>query len=199
MYTSCFATTHVVVFLWVCKTSYHLLISPPLPTSLIHSQHPITRPLFSICHRLKILHCWRVNPHKIACNSKMWQQYTRFFPAIGLTIPDVFQLKTFLIPRGIIPQKINSSGLFVSEELGNKHTNSLTSYYFLRVMVNTVDELIDDNQLIKGCLFVCHCLYPKQLFISDSQEAILSFLVTFDKDLDPTTHLLIITLQITHL
>ena len=35
-YTSGFATTHVVDFLWVCKTSYHLLISPP-PTNLPNS------------------------------------------------------------------------------------------------------------------------------------------------------------------
>ena len=36
-HTSGFTTTHVVVYLWVCKTSsYHLLISPP-PTNLPHS------------------------------------------------------------------------------------------------------------------------------------------------------------------
>ena len=34
--TSGFATSHVVVYLWVCKTSYHLFFSPP-PTNLPNS------------------------------------------------------------------------------------------------------------------------------------------------------------------
>ena len=41
--TKGFATTHVVGFLWVCKTSYHLSISPP-PTNLPNSlPYPITQ------------------------------------------------------------------------------------------------------------------------------------------------------------
>ena len=53
-----------------------------------------------------------------------------YFPANGQTNPDVFQPKTFCIPRGIIPQNFSSLGFAVSEELGNiqthTHTNSLT-------------------------------------------------------------------------
>ena len=36
IYTIGFATTYVVVFVWNCKTSYHLLISPP-PTNLANT------------------------------------------------------------------------------------------------------------------------------------------------------------------
>ena len=61
------------------------------------------------------------------------RQYTCYFTANGS------KNKTFCIPRGIIPQDFSSSGLVVSEELGNKHpnrqTNSLTFYYFYRVIV----------------------------------------------------------------
>ena len=43
-WTSGFVTTHLVDFLWVCKTSYHLFIPPhPLTTSPIPSHHPITQ------------------------------------------------------------------------------------------------------------------------------------------------------------
>ena len=42
--TSDFATTHEVAFLWVCKTSYHLLILPP-PTNLPNS--------LPLCHTLE--------------------------------------------------------------------------------------------------------------------------------------------------
>ena len=48
------------------------------------------------------------------------------FPANGSTNPDVFQPKTFCIPRGIIPQNFSSLGFAVSEELGNKQTNKQT-------------------------------------------------------------------------
>jgi len=41
----------------------------------------------------------------------------------GSTNPDVFRPKTFLIPRGIIPQNFISQGFAVSEELGNKQTD----------------------------------------------------------------------------
>ena len=34
----------------------------------------------------------------------MWRQYKCSYPANGSTNPDVFQPKTFSIPRGIIPQ-----------------------------------------------------------------------------------------------
>ena len=55
--SSGFATTHVVDFLWVCRTSYHLLISPPptkLPNSLpapYHSASILNMP------RVKDSHC----------------------------------------------------------------------------------------------------------------------------------------------
>ena len=38
-----------------------------------------------------------------------------------------FKPKTFLIPRGIIPQNFRSLGFVVSEELGNKQTNRQTN------------------------------------------------------------------------
>ena len=61
----------------------------------------------------------------------------------GLMNPDVFQPKTFLIPRGIIPQNFRSLGFAVSEELGNKqtnkHTNSLTDWRFYRVILVTLN------------------------------------------------------------
>ena len=47
-----------------------------------------------------------------------------YFPANGSTDPDVFQPKTFLILREIIPQNFSSLGFAVSEELQtNKQTN----------------------------------------------------------------------------
>ena len=63
-----------------------------------------------------------------------------YFPANGSTNPDVFQPKTFCIPRGIIPQNFSSLGFAVSEELGNKHpnrqTDSLIDWRFYRVNTN---------------------------------------------------------------
>ena len=47
-----------------------------------------------------------------------------YFLANGSPNSDVFQPKTFLIPREIIPQSFSSSGLVVSEELGNKQTQT---------------------------------------------------------------------------
>ena len=104
LYTS---TTHVVVFLWVYKTSYHLLISPT-PTNLPNM--------------LKI----HTGENKIDCQSQIWRQQACYFPANGLTNPDVFQLKTFPIPREIIPQNVSSLGFTVSEELGNIQTDTQT-------------------------------------------------------------------------
>ena len=66
-----------------CNTSYHLLISPP-PTHLLNT--------------LKI----HTGENKIERQSRMWRQYTCSFPANGSTNPDVFQPKTFPIPRRII-------------------------------------------------------------------------------------------------
>ena len=57
------------------------------------------------------------------------------FPANSLTNPDVFKPKTFCIPSGIIPQNLSSSGLVVSEELGNKQTDSLTDSCFDREII----------------------------------------------------------------
>ena len=94
-----------------CKTSYLLLISSP-PTNLLNT--------------LKI----HSGENKIDRQSRKQRQYTCYFPANGSTNPDVFQPKTFPIPRRIIPQNFRSLGFAVSEELGNKqtntHTNSLT-------------------------------------------------------------------------
>ena len=87
-----------------CKTSYHLLISPP-PTNLPNT---IDR---QDCQYT----CYF--PH----------HYTRDFPANGSTNPDVFQPKTFSIPRGIIPQNFSLLGFAVLEELGNKQTNNQTN------------------------------------------------------------------------
>ena len=80
MNTSGFATTHVVVFLLVCKTSYHLSISPPpinLPNSLPAPYH---LPYFHFYH-------YRLKAHTGEKESKMW---THYFPANGWTNPDVF-------------------------------------------------------------------------------------------------------------
>ena len=46
--------------------------------------------------------------------------YFFLFFADGSTNTDVFQPKTFCIPRGVIPQNFSSSDLVVLEELGNK-------------------------------------------------------------------------------
>ena len=92
--TSGFATKHVVVYICVCKTSYHLLISPP-PTNLPNS---IPAPYHSTYHALQqqrvTLH-WR----EIKLTAKVhriWRQYTCYFPANGSTNTDVFfSLKHF--------------------------------------------------------------------------------------------------------
>ena len=70
--TSGFATSHVVVFLSVCKTSYHLLISPP-PTNLPNT--------------LKI---HTVEKKFTARVASILFHYTRYFPANGSTNSDVF-------------------------------------------------------------------------------------------------------------
>ena len=100
-----------------CKTSYHLLVSPP-PTNIPNT--------------LKV----HTGENNIDRQCRMWRQYTCYFPANGSTNPDVFQPKTFCIPGGIIPQNFSSLGFAVSEELGNKQTNtqthSLTDWCFDR-------------------------------------------------------------------
>ena len=106
-----------------CKTSYHLLISPT-PTTLPNT--------------LKI----HTGENKIDRQSRMWRQYTCYFPANGSTNPDVFQPKTFPIPRGIIPQNFSLLGFTVSEELGNKQTNSLTDRLALLQSDCTDTEII---------------------------------------------------------
>ena len=86
--TSGLATTHVVVFLWVCKTSYPLLISPP-PTNLPNSL-PTPYHLPSILNMPPVKDpTLERNPLKIACYIKMWQHYTRYFPANCSTNPNV--------------------------------------------------------------------------------------------------------------
>ena len=58
------------------------------------------------------------------CGNHRGQQSTCssffYFPANGLTNPDIFQPKTFCIPHNF-----SSSGLVVTEELGNKQTHRL--------------------------------------------------------------------------
>ena len=49
-----------------------------------------------------------------------------YFPANGSKNLDVFGPKTFLIPRGVIPQNFSSLGFAVLEELGNKQADRLT-------------------------------------------------------------------------
>ena len=93
-----------------CKTNYHLLISPP------HTNLPNT---------LKI----HTGENKIDRQSRMWSQYTCYFPANGSTNPDVFQPKTFPILRGIIPQNFRSLGFAVSEQLGNIQTDRQTGAF----------------------------------------------------------------------
>ena len=67
------------------------------------------------------------------------QHCTRYFLANGLTNPDIFQPKTFLILREIIPQNFSLLGFADLEKLGNKQTNrqthSLTDKCFYRVMI----------------------------------------------------------------
>ena len=104
-----------------CKTSYHLLISPP-PTNLPNS---LPSPYHSISHAPQQQRV-TLERNGIDRQSKMWRQYTCYFPANGSMNPDVFQPKTFCIPRGIIPQNFRSLGFAVSEELGNKQTNNQT-------------------------------------------------------------------------
>ena len=99
-----------------CKTTYHLLISPP-PTNLPNT--------------LKI----HTGENKI---DRQGRQYACYFPANGSTYPDVFQPKTFLIPRGIIPQNYSLLGFAILEKLGKKQidrqTESLTDWHFYRVI-----------------------------------------------------------------
>ena len=94
-----------LVYSGFCKTSYHLLISPP-PTNL-------PSPKYVDVH---------TGANKI---NRQGRQYTCYFPANGSTNLDIFQPKFFLISRGIIPQNFSSLGFGVSEELGNKQTHSL--------------------------------------------------------------------------
>ena len=49
-----------------------------------------------------------------------------YFSANGSMNTDDFKAKTFLIPRGIIPQNFSLPGFAVLEQLGNKQTNRHT-------------------------------------------------------------------------
>ena len=97
-----------------CKTSYHLLISPP-PTNLPNT--------------LKI----HTGENKIDCQSRMWRQYTCFFPANGSTKSDVFQSKTFPIPRRIIPQISACCGFLIAR---CQETSKLTDYVSDRLVLS---------------------------------------------------------------
>ena len=91
-----------------CQTSNHLLISSP-PTNLPNT--------------LKIYTGEMKFTARVEC---------------GPSIHAFFQLKTFPIPRKIIPKNFSSLGFAVLEELGNKQTNtqthSLTDWRFYRVI-----------------------------------------------------------------
>ena len=108
MITSGLATTHVVDFLWVCKTSYHLSISPP-PTNLPNT--------FKI----------HTGEKKIDRQSRMWRQYTCYFPAKGSTNLDVFSLKPSL-SQGESSLKISAcwGSPFWRSQGTSQHTDSLT-------------------------------------------------------------------------
>ena len=97
-----------------------------------------------------------------------------YFPANGSTNPDVFQPKTFPIPRGIIPQNFSSLGFAVSEELGNKQTNtqthSLTDWRFYRVILITYLYLtVKINHLFKKVIFF-HFIWKKSYFVIEITE-----------------------------
>ena len=91
-----------------CKTSYHLLVSP-LPTNLQNT--------------IKV----HTGENNIDRQSRMWRQYTCYFPANGSTIKMFFSLKP--------SQSQGESSLKISARWGSpfrrsqgtsKHTNSLT-------------------------------------------------------------------------
>ena len=148
--TSGFATTHVVDFLWVCKTSYHLLISPP-PTNLPNS---LPSPYHSTCHAPQQQRV-TLERNKIDRQSRMWRQYTCYFPANRSTNPDEFQPKTFLIPRGIIPQNSMSLGFVITEEIGNilQTDHSLTDKRFYRVIIYIYVAYLLRNVFLLGEVF----------------------------------------------
>ena len=76
----------------ICKTSYHLLISPP-PTNLANT--------------LKI----HTGENKIDRQSRMWRHYTCYFPANGSTNPDFFTLKPSLSQKESSFKTANPSDL----------------------------------------------------------------------------------------
>ena len=81
-----------------CKTTYHLLISPP-PTNL---------------------------PNRLKIHTGENQSIHAIFQLTVRRIRIFFQPKTFCIQRGIIPQNFSLLGFAVSEELGNNQTNTQT-------------------------------------------------------------------------
>ena len=86
-----------------CQTSNHLLISSP-PTNLPNT--------------LKIHTGEMKFTARVEC---------------GPSIHAFFQLKTFPIPRRIIPKNFSSLGFAVLEELGNKQTNTQTHSLIYKV------------------------------------------------------------------
>ena len=97
-----------------------------------------------------------------------------YFLANGSTNPDVFYPKTFPIPRGIIPQNFSLLGFAVSEELGNKQTNtqthSLTDWRFYRVILITYLYLtVKINHLFKKVIFFSLHL-EKKLFCNSNHR-----------------------------
>ena len=128
-----------------CKTSYHLLISPP-PTNLPNT--------------LKI----HTGENKVDRKSRMWRQYTCYFPANGSTNPDVFQPKTF--------QSQGKSSLKVSARQGspfwrcqgtNKQAHSLTDRLVL--LQRDFESAIFYNQYVRS-IYVNEYQYKP---VSDTQ------------------------------
>ena len=107
-----------------CKISYYLLIFPP-PTFKIH-----------------------IGENKIDHQSRIWRQYTRYFPANGSTNPDVFQPKTFLISRGIIPQNFRSLEFALSELSSVLMICFLSKYNFITFSISTYFTLLSDKHLL---------------------------------------------------
>ena len=83
-----------------CKTTYHLLISQPPKYVKVHT-----------------------GDNKIDRQSRMRRQYTCYFPANCSTNPDVFQPKTFPIPKFHLAGVHRFGGV---REHPNRHTDKLT-------------------------------------------------------------------------
>ena len=113
-----------------CKTSYHLSISPP-PTNLPKS---LPAPYHSTYHALQQQRV-TLERNKIDRKSRMWCQYTCYFPAKGSTNP-----------KGNHPSKFQLAGVRSFggvREQTNKQTESLTAWCFERDGKQIEERIID--------------------------------------------------------